>query len=49
MEILQYVLLPFTNLQLMFFIAAGTFFGLYIGALPGLSVTMAVSFWNLDL
>lgn len=43
MEVLQYALLPFTNLQLMFFIAAGTFLGLYIGALPGLSVTMAVS------
>ncbi|MBG0765355.1 MAG: tripartite tricarboxylate transporter permease [Tissierellales bacterium] len=43
MEVLQYALLPFTNLQLMFYIAAGTFLGLYIGALPGLSVTMAVS------
>ncbi|MDP3058087.1 MAG: tripartite tricarboxylate transporter permease [bacterium] len=34
---------PFTNISLIFYIAIGVFAGIYIGAIPGLSVTMAVS------
>lgn len=37
------IFLPFLEPQLLFLIAAGTFAGIYIGAIPGLSVTMAVS------
>ncbi|TRW96498.1 C4-dicarboxylate ABC transporter permease [Paracoccus sp. M683] len=33
----------FTDLKLLALVAAGTFAGVYIGAIPGLSVTMAVS------
>lgn len=37
------VLLPFTIPYLGLLVAVGTFAGIYIGAIPGLSVTMAVS------
>lgn len=37
------IFLPLLNLKLLFLVAAGTFAGIYIGAIPGLSVTMAVS------
>src|SRR5690554_6413392 len=40
---LEGLLLPFTIPYLGILIAAGTFAGIYIGAIPGLSVTMAVS------
>lgn len=43
MEILGYLLVPLLNLKLLTLVAAGTFAGIYIGAIPGLSVTMAVS------
>lgn len=36
-------LLPFLHIDMIMFIAAGVFVGIYIGAIPGLSVTMAVS------
>ncbi len=42
-ESLQYFLISFTDPYLIFLTAAGTFAGIYIGAIPGLSVTMAVS------
>jgi len=40
---LSYFLMSFTSLKMIGLIAAGTFAGIYIGAIPGLSVTMAVS------
>jgi putative tricarboxylic transport membrane protein len=40
---LNYFLMSFTSLKMIGLIAAGTFAGIYIGAIPGLSVTMAVS------
>ena len=43
MEILSNLLLPFTQPMLLFFLGIGTFAGIYIGAIPGLSVTVAVS------
>lgn len=43
MEILSNLLLPLTQPILLFYLAIGTFAGIYIGAIPGLSVTMAVS------
>lgn len=43
MDILTNLLLPFTQPSLLFFLGIGTFAGIYIGAIPGLSVTMAVS------
>lgn len=42
-EALQYFLMTFTQPYLLLLTAAGTFAGIYIGAIPGLSVTMAVS------
>ncbi len=42
-ESLQFFLISFTDPYLLFLTAAGTFAGMYIGAIPGLSVTMAVS------
>lgn len=54
-ESLQYFLMVFTSPYLLFLTAAGTFAGIYIGAIPGLSVTMAVSIlisftfkWNVN-
>ncbi|MDQ0298042.1 putative tricarboxylic transport membrane protein [Salibacterium salarium] len=43
MDILQQLLIPFTDLNLLFLVAAGTLAGIFIGAIPGLSVTMAVA------
>ena len=43
MSILADVLMPVTDLKLLGLVAAGTFAGIYVGAIPGLSVTMAVS------
>ncbi|NYZ14449.1 tripartite tricarboxylate transporter permease [Azospirillum sp. RWY-5-1] len=42
-QALEYFLMSWTDPSLLGLIAAGTFAGIYIGALPGLSVTMAVS------
>jgi putative tricarboxylic transport membrane protein len=43
MDILLAILTVFTQPQLLILVAVGTFAGIYIGAIPGLSVTMAVS------
>lgn len=43
MEALGYFLISWVDLKLLLLTAAGTFAGIYIGAIPGLSVTMAVS------
>lgn len=40
---LEGFLLPFMSITLIWWIGVGTFVGLYVGAIPGLSVTMAVS------
>jgi putative tricarboxylic transport membrane protein len=42
-EALTYFLMSWTDLKLLSLVAAGSFAGIYIGAIPGLSVTMAVS------
>ncbi len=42
-EALGYFLISFLDWKLVALTAAGTFAGIYIGAIPGLSVTMAVS------
>lgn len=42
-QALEYFLIPWLDLKLLFLVAAGTFAGVYVGAIPGLSVTMAVS------
>lgn len=43
MEILSYLLIPFREPLLILYVALGCFAGVYIGAIPGLSATMAVS------
>jgi putative tricarboxylic transport membrane protein len=43
MQALNAFLIPVLDIQLLSLVAAGTFAGIYIGAIPGLSVTMAVS------
>ncbi len=43
MEALSYFLTAWIDPQLLFLVGLGTFAGIYIGAIPGLSVTMAVS------
>ncbi|MCI8284779.1 MAG: tripartite tricarboxylate transporter permease [Firmicutes bacterium] len=43
MEILSYIAAPLLNPLCLAMIALGTFMGIYIGAIPGLSATMAVS------
>ena len=43
MQSLDYFLMAWTSPYLLFLIASGTVAGIYIGAIPGLSVTMAVS------
>lgn len=40
---LSYLMIPFTSPIIIALVAAGTFVGIYIGAIPGLSATMAVS------
>jgi putative tricarboxylic transport membrane protein len=42
-EALGYFTMAWVDPWLLFLVAAGTFAGIYIGAIPGLSVTMAVS------
>ena len=42
-EALGFVMMSWVDPYLLFLTAAGTFAGIYIGAIPGLSVTMAVS------
>ena len=43
MEALSALLIPLVNPDLLALIAVGTLAGIYVGAIPGLSVTMAVS------
>lgn len=43
MEALGYFLMTWVDIKLLLLVALGTFAGIYIGAIPGLSVTMAVS------
>ena len=43
MEALSNFLITWTSIDLLALTALGTFLGIYIGAIPGLSVTMAVS------
>ncbi|KKM18084.1 hypothetical protein LCGC14_1669230, partial [marine sediment metagenome] len=43
MDALGYFLTAWVDPQLLLLVALGTFTGIYIGAIPGLSVTMAVS------
>ncbi|MDS9469504.1 tripartite tricarboxylate transporter permease [Paracoccus sp. MBLB3053] len=43
MEILPNLLMPLLNLKLLALVGLGTLSGIYVGAIPGLSVTMAVS------
>lgn len=43
MEILSSILIPVLDLKLFSLVALGVFAGMYVGAIPGLSVTMAVS------
>lgn len=43
MDIISNLLIPILDLKLLALIAVGTFAGIYVGAIPGLSVTMAVS------
>lgn len=43
MEILQFLLISWLDPKLLLLTAAGTFAGIYVGAVPGLSVTMAAS------
>jgi len=42
METLLAILTVFTQPQLLMLVGVGTFAGIHIGAIPGLSVTMAV-------
>ncbi len=55
MQNLQYFLIPFMDWQVMLLVWAGVFAGIWVGAIPGLSGTMAVSLlisftfsWNLN-
>ena len=43
MDILANLLMPVLHLDLLLLVAVGTLAGIYVGAIPGLSVTMAVS------
>lgn len=43
MDVLNYLLIPFQQPFLIVLTAIGTFAGVYVGAIPGLSATMAVS------
>ena len=54
-EAVAYFFMSWTSPYLLFLTAAGTFAGIYVGAIPGLSVTMAVSIlisftfkWNVN-
>ncbi len=43
MEMLSNFFLPFMNVDLFLLVGLGTFAGIYVGAIPGLSVTMATA------
>ena len=43
MDIFMNMIQALINPQLVLYLAAGVFLGIYIGAVPGLSVTMAAS------
>ncbi|MFD1415847.1 tripartite tricarboxylate transporter permease [Oceanobacillus jeddahense] len=43
METIQQILTPLLNMNLFFLVAAGTFGGIILGAIPGLSVTLTVA------
>ena len=43
MEAIGYFFMSWVDVQMLLLTAMGTFAGIYIGAIPGLSVTMAVS------
>lgn len=43
MDIFQQVIDPFMNVELLFLVATGTLAGIIVGAIPGLSVTMALA------
>ncbi len=43
MQVLSYLIIPFQQPLLILLCALGTFAGVYVGAIPGLSATMAVS------
>ncbi|GAA0370671.1 tripartite tricarboxylate transporter permease [Bacillus horti] len=43
MENWEYLLIPFVNLDLLLLVAVGTVAGIFIGAIPGLSVTLATA------
>jgi len=43
MEVLSNMLVPFQDPKLLLLICVGVFLGIYVGAIPGLSTTMAVS------
>ena len=43
MEIVSNFLTPLLNIELLLMVALGTFLGIYFGAIPGISVTMAVA------
>ncbi|TGD60940.1 C4-dicarboxylate ABC transporter permease [Tabrizicola sp. WMC-M-20] len=43
MDVINALLIPILDLKLLGLIGLGTFAGIYVGAIPGLSVTMAVS------
>lgn len=42
MDIISNLLIPLLDIKLLLLVAVGTFAGIYVGAIPGLSVTMAV-------
>ncbi|SNS81237.1 Tripartite tricarboxylate transporter TctA family protein [Anaerovirgula multivorans] len=42
-DVIMNIFVPLLNIKLLLLVATGTFAGIYIGAIPGLSVTMAVS------
>lgn len=43
MSVLEMLLIPMTNIELLLLVALGTFAGMFVGAIPGLSVTMGVA------
>ena len=47
MEALGYFLMSWLDVKMLLLTAAGTFAGIYIGAIPGLSVTMDLEQWDM--
>lgn len=43
MEVIQQLLVPLLDLKLLFYVAMGTFVGIILGAIPGLSVTLCIA------